>query len=447
MVIPLKLTIEKRQYGQLKDRNNLLLIKGRVKMEKKHGFWECIYVIYVFLSVFNPDFFSIEMSTILRYLGLAYIGWNVLSKHRLQVKRKNIYYFSVFIPFFLYILLNAFLQSAIYPSYSQEIIANAKTTFNVFINAFICFGVTSIIVEKKRLCSDDIIVYLIYAASLQTLCVVLAFLFPTIRDYFNAFTIKNSPSQHLINYVLMNEQRCYGLADNLFDSFGYTTSMLIIPTFIYGISKNKKWLILFMVMLVMPILNARTGLLLVAVAVVVVIICFVRKIFLQDILKYVLIIPVSTLLFMQLYNILPQSTQQWIEKGINAITLFIFANESTSTFAALSNMTGIPSNWILGYGASPEALLLGNTDIGYVQLIWRFGIIGTVLLLGAYILAFVSLFKKANTKTIKCYIVCVLVIFLVYLIKLYSIGNNCGNFIIYTLMAVVLSENIYLKEE
>lgn len=63
-----------------------------------------------------------------------------------------------------------------------------------------------------------------------------------------------------------------------------------------------------------------------------------------------------------------------------------------------------------------------------------------VLLFGGYINMYRIVYKKCFDKLDKCIVVSVLLIFFLYLIKLYSISNTGGNVLIFGIPAIILSK-------
>ena len=396
-------------------------------------------IIYMFLSIFNPDFFPMEMVSLMTYVGIAIVLLFICNQHGITFTKELFYPLRVFLPFLVYFLAITFIFC--FSSIGQRgLFLNNLTAYIIPLSKwYVAYLVFYYISNSFKLDTNEYMSLLMMVGIVQTICVILALFFPRIRDVFNGFTIANSQSQHMKDYVLMNNQRSFGLADNLFDSFGYTTSFIIVYTFILSISKNTKFILLFLVMLFMPLLNTRTGVLLVGVCGVLVVLYFYSTVFINKWLRTVTTAIITALCAMALYSIVPEDTKTWIEDGFKAIYVLFSSGERTSGFAAMERMIGIPEHFIIGECCSPESLGRGATDIGYVQCIWRFGLIGTTLLLYGFFRVFKLGYVKANSKEQKCFSICAGIIFFVYLYKLYSIGNPCGNFIIFTWLAVIIN--------
>lgn len=406
-------------------------------LKKKKYNHKLLLIIYAFLSIFNPDFFSIETTNIMFIFGVIYIVWTVIGgSHKLP---KQIMKFAiVFIPFILYIITASILHSFFDTHLSGVYFDQVKNNIGIIAKILVIFATIYIYSKRNNITTAEYLDTLLIVGVIQLLCVVSSFFVPAIRDYFNSLTIANSPSEHLVSYVLMNGYRCYGLADNLFDSFGYTTSFLIMIAVIYGIEKQSKYFVIAGAMLFMPLLNSRTGLLLVFVSTIAAFTYLGGKIRINRMIKILFFGFVAVLLFIQLFRFLPDETRKWVERGYKSIILF-FNGEKVTTFAAFDSMIGMPPNWLFGMGTSPENLKVGVTDIGYTQCVWRYGVIGTILLLYTYLSSIYRLYIKSNDRIVKCFSITIALIYFIYLYKLFSFGNMCGNFIIFSVYAVFMA--------
>ncbi|MCR5600622.1 MAG: M50 family metallopeptidase [Ruminococcus sp.] len=398
-------------------------------------------IIYMFLCIFNPDFFPLEMVSLMTYVGITIVLLFICNQNGITFRKELIYPLRVFSPFLVYFLSITFIFC--FSSIGQR--GGFLNNFTAYIiplsKWYVAYLVFYYITLSYKLDTNDYMSLLVMVGIIQTICVIIALISPPIRNVFNGFTIANSQSQHMKNYVLMNNQRSFGLADNLFDSFGYTTSFIIVYTFILSISKNIKYILIFLAMLLMPLLNTRTGILLVGICGALVALYFYSTVFIKKWLRTAATVIIIMLCVMALYSIVPEDTKEWIEDGFESIYVLFSSGEKTSGFAVMDRMIGIPEHFIIGECCSPESLGRGATDIGYVQCIWRFGLIGTALLLYGFFRVFKLAYVKAKSKEQKCFSICAGLIFFVYLYKLYSIGNPCGNFIIFTWLAVIINDD------
>lgn len=408
-------------------------------MLKKLKLRELILIIYIFLGVFNPDIFPVETINVLFLCSLLYILVHIIHDKVIIAPKEIKKIISIFLLFFCYVTFSLIIHFILDSGNASSYVTNVTVILGVFLRSFVLYYAMYIYANKCELSVEHYFKYIIVVGFIQTICVVLSMMFPTVRSFFNSFTINNSGDLHLISYILTNSQRCYGFANNLFDSFGYTTAIIISITFVYSIGRNTKLLFLYVPMLIMPFMNTRTGILLVLITTIFTCIYYSKKTSARGLIKYVLIIPAGAIIISTLFRFLPEQTMEWIQKGIDSIIVLITEKRKIAGFDTIGSMTGLPEDLLFGMAASPELLSLGATDVGYVQCIWRFGLIGTIILLLGYVYIFFTMYKCSRSKEEKCISLVLGIIFYVYLYKLYSIGNMCGNFLIYTILAIYIS--------
>lgn len=396
-----------------------------------------LLIVYCFLFIFNPDFFPMQTSLLETFFAFIYVCYAFIFYKRGVISINTLKPILRFIPFIIYLVGSCIIRGLFDFQNMGAYISSTLEFMITFIRFSILYLASYFLFEKRNITYSKYQIYLVYIAIIQMICVILALLFPSIKNAFNNLTITNSGNDHLILFIKVSNYRCYGLAHDLFDSFGYITSMLIIIPLIYAIEMDKKWFFLFVPFLIMPLLNARTGLVLILTCFAALLVYYSKKILVKDFLKYLALIPIGGLGVILLLSIIPASTLKWIEIGMKSIITYVIYGERISTFSSMSKMIGLPSDIIWGMGASPELLSKGATDVGYVQCIWRYGLLGSALLFGGFVSNFVYYFRNANEKKVKAYIMCLTIIFFEYMYKLYSINNHSANFIIFSTFAVI----------
>ena len=134
---------------------------------------------------------------------------------------------------------------------------------------------------------------------------------------------------------------------------------------------------------------------------------------------------VSIVFLPQLYILLPEMTREWLEVGLDATIKLFTSGEKTSAYSAILDQNFIfPDNIFFGEGGDPLDMVNIGIESGYIQCLWRFGIIGTILLLGAFCVIFVRLFIHSTSSFSKAITVSYAAIFFVYLLKLFSLYNT-----------------------
>ena len=94
-----------------------------------------------------------------------------------------------------------------------------------------------------------------------------------------------------------------------------------------------------------------------------------------------------------------------------------------------------PDNMLLGAGISPERITsLTGIDSGYIQCLWRYGIIGAVLLWSGYISSAVIAYKNTSPKSNKVILVDLIMIMLIYCFKLFLFNSYANNFLLFFIL-------------
>lgn len=412
----------------------------RKRLNKKVGVKECLFYIYIFLYVFQPAIVSIKLIYLLTIINIGIIILCI--RDRLIICKNVILIIRAFILFFIYITLMFIVNC---------IIVGADTSFSGYINILIQF-LYLIIAIMALMClykaSDfklpSIIDTLIVIGTMQLVCVGIAFISPSVRTFFNNFTIKNSSVSLYVN-ALLYDARSYGFAENIYDGFGFITAIIIVTTFIKGMDKkNTKLIILSLIMLMMPLLNSRTGLILAAIGIISTLFFYMDKHHISRVIVYLVIVVLAVIMMIYLINYLPEGTQEWIQKGFDETLSIIKDGQISGVYEELLvNDWKIPDGVIIGVGASPEMLGYGNADNGYVQFLWRFGIIGTIIFFTALGYSLRKLYKTTPDKEFKCEAVVLAIFFLIYNFKMFTINNSAGNFIIFAIIIYELERSHY----
>jgi len=223
----------------------------------------------------------------------------------------------------------------------------------------------------------------------------------------------------------------YGLARNLFDLFGYIVSMLITLIFLKGVSENKNiYKLLAIALLIIPLLNARTGLMLTLVGFTIVLIFYYEP---KKSHRYIFGGIVAIIIVVAIFSFLPEKNAEWLTKGFDDTLTYIKTGEKVGVYSQILEADIVyPSNYVMGDCGSPEALAnYRGIDSGYIQCLWRFGIIGSALLFLGYLNMFLMAGFRNRTKKVYCTITVLAMLFFVYLFKLYALDNAASNILVF----------------
>lgn len=338
-----------------------------------------------------------------------------------------------FVPFFLYFIITMsahVLNNGFKEVYKQNILY--VFIYSIAILIAVSFLLT--VLKEKVYTKDEFVKCFITVTFMQLLCVISSLLFPNIKDFFNSFIIKNSHSEAVVNATkAFGNYRAYGLADNLFDQFGYIIALLITISFAYGLfNKKKKIVFLSIIFLVIPLVNARSGLLLSLIGITIVSLYYIIREGFSKIYRLLLILLILVLFASFLLQYISNDTYEWIMTGYDELfVLFSKGDTSGKTITALLSDMVWPDDVIFGAGGAPNGFGYKGIDMGYIRLVWMFGIVGSILLFVGYLNLFVVTYRNTYCEYGKAIIIAMSSLFFVYLFKLFPIYVTGGNMILF----------------
>lgn len=388
-------------------------------------------VVWLFIYIFQLPLIRIPMLYISNFITLMYV---LLYSRYIKLNRQIISIVKGFLPFFIYFIFQMTLitlSNGTKEAYAENV--RYVIMYTVALIIAVSFIVT--LINKRGFLRDEVLKAIICVGCIQFICVVLSLLFPFVKEFFNSFIIRNSRSEAVVySTIAFSGYRSYGFADNLFDQFGYIISLLIIIVYAYGLFEKKKVYIIFSIaFLVMPLVNARSGLLLSLIGICMASIYYIFVNGFKKIYKIIAIIILFLLILPVLLNNVSIDTLQWFSDGAKELIAFIFhGDKSGRTINQLFNEDLIwPSDMLFGAGGSPNSMGQSGIDVGYVRLVWMFGVIGTILLFYGYAKMFYITFKNTNSSAGKAIILSMFVVFFVYLFKLFPIYVPGANMLLF----------------
>lgn len=403
------------------------------------------FAIFLFCAIFTPDFFSFSMRYIVIIICSAGIIWNWLLTKKIVFNKNFLSIFLGFLPFCIWLIIIQLIHIIIDFDNASVYIGTIVHTLSSFVAAFLIGLFLIYLCKKLKLNLNDFFNLIILVMIVQFVCVLFSLMFPEVRLFFNSFIVRNSYSERLVELAMASNagrtDRSYGLSNNLFDSFGYITALLICLIFIIGMEKkNIKLMVLSTVMILMPLVNARTGVVLALIGIIFASAFYVEpKILIRNFGLLVL----AFILFGVAINRLPESMVQWIKSGIQETQSLITGVGNIGVYSKIFGTDLIfPSSILIGDGGLPRDLISYGVDNGYINCIWNFGLIGTVFLLSGYFHMFRLVYKKFRSKMYRTVSFVFGVLFYLYLIKVYSIDNFGGIVIIFGISIIMLTSEI-----
>lgn len=415
------------------------LCNKQSKSSKNTLFRDIILTGYFFLALYQPPICAIETKYIVMAINIISFLFLSVSKGKITVPKKIIAVIMGFSPFLLYFFLVQIMHTGMNSSYANIYLSSLKTNLLMFLYFFILILALVQICACLKLNYHDIIKYVYISGLLQFICVLLSFLVPSVKSFFLSSILTYSHDDTVINAVKKGElYRCFGFANNLFDAFGYILSIVISLILLEGVScKKPKLVFVAIAMLFMPLINARTGLVLAFVGFLIISIYYLSP---KMIVVIAIALPILVVVTSKVFSYLPETTSRWIIKGVEETTAFMNEKSSTGVYSEILGKDLVfPDNLFIGSGAGPETIAnYIGIDSGYIQCLWRYGIIGSLLLFFGYINMFSLSFFKIKSRQYRCSISFIAGIFFVYLIKLFSISNYGSAVLVFGIPSIIL---------
>ena len=430
----------------LKILKNVEEIENGMKFSR--GLKITLIILAMFFYIYNPVFSPIEPRKLVDVFSIIYCFCYMISKRIITVDRKvkkNI--ISPLFLFLFYIILSCVIRLPFNSEAAiQQLLELFRLTTIISRISFNTFAFYQMIV-KLKIKEEEVVRIVFVSGLIECFFVILSFAFPEVRHFFATLIQKYSDNISVIQYTQYVTIKGFGFAENLYDIFGYVTAFITTIVFTWGISRNSKAYIWgAIVLLAIQPLNSRTGLVLSAVCMIIVSICYFKRVFIKYFLWLVLFGVISYFVFVQF---IPDNMAKYITNGLQDIFNLMIAGRRTGFFEDIASQNVYPDNVIFGEGASPEALGVGNVDYGYLQCMWRYGIIGTFIMIFAIINYFYYMFmklKKHRDKFGEIYVICCAFLFFVFLYKLYAIGAMGASFMCFGIPFILSGFSKQLKE-
>lgn len=247
--------------------------------------------------------------------------------------------------------------------------------------------------ERRSIDENSFIECIINAGLIEAMCAILAFLSPAVKTFFIFFMSRFSESRLYFNtwYITV---RSYGFASTLVDVFGFGVGLIAGLCFHYGIFYNKIYIFESIIIAIPALLNSRTGVLIYLFAIMLSV-YYVAKIDLKKTLKVIVSISFLLLLGKTILDVVytNEYTASWVKSGFKSISDYLKGKASNDRNDAIYSLFNVQS-WevptfpriLFGTGHSLYgATGYRHSDIGYINEVWLFGIIGCLFLYSSII--------------------------------------------------------------
>lgn len=408
------------------------------------------FVIYMFLAIFEPPILPVSFIYILGAftVGLLLLKYGTIFPLYLPnksgiIKVLNFFSISVAYLFFVGVIDIFFIEAT-------DLFSNRIRCINqIFVLSLIQFLLIWYLLQLAEELDyelNDIFKNMIIVGALQGVCAVAAYTIPSIRSLFIRFG-----DSTLFNNAYFIERRGFGFSMTLIDTFGYGMGLLAGYLLLLKWDTHRVWKAISLVLMLFSIaVNARTGLVIFAISVVLKVLQGENKI--KQIEKMIVALPIA---YFGVFVLLPKAfkvgikssnvTLKWIATDMQELYLALFSS-STGSYTSLteasffSNFGNLPENifeLILGSGHSiydTTAKLGFRTDIGYINLWWEFGLLGLIILLTFLFYWMLKPLRFVKRSDIRSIIILNFISYFLVLFKAILIGYNPGVFVNYLCM-------------
>lgn len=416
-----------------------------------------ILLFTLFVFIFQPPFLPYSLIYLLGPIVLwalsrdrSYEKICIIQKSK--IKKISVFFFQLTVYLFFINLLDILISEDKFLLATRLRCINQLLILSLFQFSFIVYLLLKF--EERQFGLENVMDYLVKAGLVQGFCAVVAFLVPQVRQLFIMFG-----DQALFSNEFFMERRGFGFSMTLIDTFGYGMGLIAgyILLFNWSKEKNKKLLLSFLLISFAIAVNARTGILVILIAIAV---------------KYLYCNSISTFfkrilpVFLVIYGVITyapallaagarseNATISWICLSFSDIFELLQGSGKLDSAAELdffSTFIGLPTNpFELLFGAGhyvydTQDTLGFRTDIGYLNMFWEFGILGSAILLLFMLSLLLKPFYMTRDIAIKKISLFNTITYFALLMKAILIGYNPGVFINYL---VTFSLYFYIWKE
>lgn len=277
-----------------------------------------------------------------------------------------------------------------------------------------CVAYIIVRAETLNYSVEQLLVHFIMAGAIEGAISLMAFISPVIRQLCIQI-MQKSNGNVFSEYIL--SRRIYGFANGLYDLFGWGTGILAASPLFLDKKLRKKYMWFVPILLLPPLLNARTGLVMFGVGVAMFVLFINNESFFSFFGK-VLFILIGVIAGYYIFKWVKEkniTTYVWILEGLKALWGTISNGQNTNLKLSVlfsKRFWSIPPfpyiilgtghNIYIGRASIYSAnMRYANSDVGYINYLWMGGIVGSVMLYRIYFKLFIVAIKSNLNKRIK----------------------------------------------
>ena len=399
-------------------------------------------IVFIFFLLYAPPIIK-SVNTLL--IQFVFCSAMLLTRYRKDLidffKSKNIRKFILlFGAYFGWYIITILINYIFYKEFFlNNIIINFYSMGLVIVVSFVCILYLFIYCNHNKVSFNDIIKYIIYAGIAQGLICLCAFLIPPFKKLLiNILYFLTGDKLYVDPYHI--RRRFYGYSNGLVDAYGFGSGVIAVLPLFYSIRNSKKILWSVPLLLLICFLNSRTGLVVFGIGFIIWLVYIIRQ---KEIRNYrKLLIGSSILLVVSLlliYLIKPLVIEwtitdflSFFSKDKYGTANILFSERFWHFPIGIRLFIGCGYS-VAGFGGVAEVLGF-SSDVGYVNELWRTGIVGLAIMCS--ILGYLYYwFSKKNKSKYSYLFLFFLISLLISNVKLIAFIYNPGVVVIlmYTL--------------
>jgi len=269
-----------------------------------------------------------------------------------------------------------------------------------------------IALQKRGLGVSELLDHIIWTGLLMAATVIAAFLIPAVKEFFAEKTIAYGVSKMIT--VKLSAYRNFGFAANLTSTAAYVQAVIACIALWRGVRGKSSWLIAFPVLAFSANINARVSVYLIAAGMAAI---GIAMLFTKDWKRFLTYVGVAlgfaaiAYFGLGIVRFVNPMTHEWLTRGLEQVSTFVAGEEaaySDGYFGELAWMLSpdhFPKGVKLVFGAGTE--IIGGvveekygtaSDVGFMNDLWRGGLVYCAVMYGMYLLA---LWRIMHSKVIR----------------------------------------------
>lgn len=345
--------------------------------------WLLWMSIYVFLLLYMPrllPFSSLHIVAVIAWIHiLTHIG-TYKSFFKVNII-KNVFYLTL-------IMIYLFFVMALNGQNFSTIVGELYSRLGAI--AFEMIPAACYVVYKASKRRVEIIDLIIFAATIQGVISVIAFIVPSIQNFIISTMVRNGYSD---GYLKMMSYRLYGASYSMLFGMPIVNSIIGVSAFYCGVLKDWKYIICAILITFSAVVNARVAFIVLIISLVYLLYELFRFRGAKSIMRVFKLLLYTSIIFVVgnwIFNYMSGSYERivigWVSGLQNTIAL-IFSEDNASSYYSYYHgdvRWQLPKEILFNVFGTGQRVIRGNltysSDIGYINDIWLGGFFYSTLI-------------------------------------------------------------------